>query len=381
MYTSLQLSWCALMSKAGRPPKIHEAEQAVLRQIVTDRPTSTLSEIARELAARTGIEAHEATIRKSLREAGVTRLRGESGLEAQARATPRRYGYTDAHRRHDPDQSYPSCLTDAEWDLVAALFEMPGGRGQPPRVSRRSILEACCYVVRTGCAWRMLPHDFAPWQNVYKTFRRWSAAGKFEQMHDRLRGQWREREGREIAPTAAVLDAQSTRGSPQGGPSGFDAGKQVKGRKRSLVVDTLGFVLAVSVVAANLQDRDAASGAVADTAAKYPQINTLFVDSAYAGQFAQTTEQTHAIRVEVVRHPANKSVGSWHVDGAPDRVVIANADGFVPLPKRWVVERTHAWNERARRLIMHHDRLPAVSETWVWLAEARILLRRLTTTV
>jgi transposase len=176
-----------------------------------------------------------------------------------------------------------------------------------------------------------------------------------------------------------VIDAQSTRSSPQGGPSGFDVGKQIKGRKRSLVVDTLGLVLAVSVVAANVQDRDAASAAVADAAAKYPQISTLFVDSAYAGQFAQATEQTHAMRVEVVRHLANNSVGSWPVEGAPERVVVANADGFVPLPKRWIVERTHAWNERARRLIMHHDRLPKVSETWVWLAEARILLRRLTT--
>jgi len=350
-----------------------------LRQIVTDRPSCTLAEIGRELVRRTGTEVHEATIRKALREAGITRRRGEDGVEAQPRATPRRYGYTEAHRRHDPDQRYPSCLTDAEWELVADLFEVPGGRGLPPRFTRRSILEACSYVVRTGCAWRMLPHDFPPWQNVYKTFRRWSAAGKFEQMHERLRGQWRQREGCEVAPSAAVLDAQSTRSSPQGGPSGFDAGKKIKGRKRSVVVDTLGLVLAVSVVAANVQDRDAASAVVADAATQYPQISTLFVDSAYAGQFAQATEQTHGIRVEVVRHPANKSVGSWHVEGAPERVVAANTDGFVALPKRWIVERTHAWNERARRLIMHHDRLPEVSETWVWLAEARMLLRRLTT--
>jgi transposase len=369
------------MSKGGRPPKIREEEQAVLRQIVTDRPSSTRPEIARELVARTGIEAHEATIRKALHEAGVTRRRGADAVEQHTRTTPRRYGYTEAHRRHDPDQRYPSCLTDAEWDLVADLFEASGGRGLPPRVTRRHRLDACGYVVRTGCAWRMLPHDFPPWQNVYKTFRRWSAAGKFEQRHDRLRGHWRHREGRENAPSAAVLDAQSTRGSPQGGPSGFDAGKQIKGRKRSLVVDTLGLLLAVSVVAASAQDRDAASAAVAAAAAKYPPLKTLFVDSAYAGQFAQTTEQTHAIRVEVVRHPANKSVGSWHVDGAPERVVTANADGFLPLAKRWVVERTHAWNERARRLIMHHDRRLEVSETWVWLAEARILLRRLTTAV
>lgn len=368
------------MSKGGRPQKIRAEQQEVLRQIVTDRPTSTLAEIARELTARTGIQAHEATIRKALRAAGITRVRGESGVDRQTRPTARRYGYTEAHRRHDPDQGYPSSLTDAEWDLVADLFDPPGRRGVPPQFARRTLVDACCYVVRTGCAWRMLPHDFPPWDNVYKTFRRWTDQGKFEQMHDRLRTRWREREGRDSAPSAAVLDAQSTRGSPQGGPSGFDAGKHIKGRKRSLVVDTLGLLLAVSVVAANVQDRDAAPAAVAHAAAKYPAVKTLFVDSAYAGQFAQTIEQTHAIRVEVVRHPASKTVGHWQTtETAEPMPVKANPDGFVPLPKRWVVERTHAWNERARRLIMHHDRLTVVSEAWVWLAEARILLRRLTT--
>jgi transposase len=227
----------------------------------------------------------------------------------------------------------------------------------------------------------MLPREFPHWDNVYKTFRRWSAQEKFEQMHDRLRAQWREREERQSSPTAAVLDAQSTRGSPQGGPSGYDAGKKVKGRKRSLVVDTLGLVLGVSVVAANLQDRDAATEAVARAAAKYPTIETLFVDSAYAGQCAQAIHENYGIRVDVVRHPANKLVGRWQCAEQGELFPIpVNADGFAPLPKRWVVERTHGWNERARRLIMHHDRLPAVSETWVWLAEARILLRRLTTT-
>jgi transposase len=369
------------MSKGGRPKKIGEEQHEVLRQIIADRTTLTLSEITRELAVRTGIQAHEATVREALRAAGLRRVRGEGAVKRQTRAPTDRYGYTQAHRRHDPDQSYPSSLTDAEWVLVADLFDT-GGRGVPPRFPRRALVDACCYVVRTGCAWRMLPHDFPPWDNVYKTFQRWTAQGKFEQMHDRLRAQWREREGSETAPRAAVLDAQSTRSSPQGGPSGFDAGKKVKGRKRSLVVDTLGLLLAVSVTAANVQDRDAAGAAVAHAAAKYPSVQTLFADSAYAGHFAQTVEQDHGIRVEVVRHPAHKTIGQWQADddAAPRVPVTANADGFVPLPKRWVVERTHAWNERARRLIMHHDRLPLVSETWVWLAEARILLRRLTTT-
>jgi putative transposase len=371
------------MSKRGRPKKIGEEQHEVLRQIVADRPSLTLSEISRELAARTGIKTHEVTVRKALRAAGLRRVRGEAAVERQTQAPSGRYGYTAAHRRHDPDQCYPSCLTDAEWLLVDDLFAPAGGRGVPPRYPRRILVDACCYVVRTGCAWRMLPHDFPPWDNVYKTFRRWTAQGKFEQMHDRLRALWRAREGHDVAPSEAVLDAQSTRSSPQGGPSGYDAGKKVKGRKRSLVVDTLGLLLAVSVMAANAQDRDAAPAAVAHAAAKYPSVEKLYVDSAYAGQFAQTVEQNHGIQVEVVRHPANKTIGQWQAEDAAEaeRVPVkANADGFVPLPKRWIVERTHAWNERARRLIMHHDRLLCVSEAWVWLTEARILLRRMTTT-
>ena len=127
------------------------------------------------------------------------------------------------------------------------------------------------------------------------------------------------------------------------------------------------------MTAANVQDRDAAP-TLSPTRDKYPSVQTLYVDSAYAGQFAQTVEDLHGIRVEVVRHPGNKTIGQWQSDDASKRMpVTANADGFAPLPKRWIVERTHAWNERARRLIMHHDRLLPVSEAWVWLAEARIL--------
>ena len=127
----------------------------------------------------------------------------------------KRYGYQPAHRRQQPEQRYPSSLTDEEWRLVADIFESDSDRGALPRYPRRLLVDACCYVVRNGCSWRMLPKDFPPWQNVYRTFRRWSQQGKFEQMHDRLRAQWREREGaRDPMPSAAVLDAQSTRSSP-----------------------------------------------------------------------------------------------------------------------------------------------------------------------
>jgi transposase len=169
---------------------------------------------------------------------------------------------------------------DAEWDLVADLFERaPGQRGTPAHYSRRALVNACSCVMRTACAWRLLPTTFPPWQTVYKAFVRWAAAGVFEQMQDRLRQQWRSRIGRTDAPTAAVIDAQSNRSSPQGGESGFDAGKKVKGRKRNLVVDTMSLVLALTVTAASVQDRDAAAAVVAQACAKAPGLQKLYIDS------------------------------------------------------------------------------------------------------
>ncbi len=369
------------MAKVGRPLKISGEHRAVLVELVQADPTATVEELQVALERRAGVTAGGRAIRRALHEAGIERNSDSSSVHVEVRAAGKaRYGYTDAHRRQEPEQTYPSCLCDAEWALVEDLFDNEGGRGKPPRYSRRLLVDACCYVVRTGGSWRMLPQGFPPWQNVYRTFRRWSTQGKFEQMHDRLRSMWREREGRAEAPTAAVLDAQSTRISPQGGESGYDAGKKVKGRKRHVVVDTLGLLLAVSVTAASVQDRDGAHPVVADTMKKYPHIEKLFVDSGYAGQCAQTVSQCHDIEVQVVRHPANKNVGRWAHKDQPDLFTVqADANGFVVLAKRWVVERTHAWNERSRRLVMHHDRLSSVSEAWVWLTEARVLMRRLTT--
>ena len=168
------------------------------------------------------------------------------------------------------------------------------------------MVNACFYALRTGCAWRLLPKTFPPWQATYKSFSRWAAADVFEAMHDRLRQQWRDRMGRAPDPTAAVIDAQSTRSTAQGGNTGFDAGKKVKGRKRHLVVDTLGLLLAVTVTAASVQDRDAAEAVVAQACAKVPGLRKLYADGAYGGKCDVAIEQAHpGLAVEVVRHPGN----------------------------------------------------------------------------
>jgi putative transposase len=363
--------------RRGPAPKLGEREIGLLREAITAKPVATLAEINAEFHRRSGVAVSLVTLRGAMQRAGIQRVMpaAVSGFVPSAPIDDGRYGYRDQHRDAGDAQRYGTSLTDAEWALVAELFDWDGGPGKPPRHGRRAVVDACFYVVRTGCAWRLLPKSFPPWNAVYKLFRRWSGEGRFEQMHDRLRQQWRMRAERPAEPSTAILDSQSTRSSPQGGIKGFDAGKRVKGRKRNLVVDTLGLLLAVVVTAASVQDRDSAEPAMAQACAKYPSLQRVFVDSAYAGRCAQTLQQAHAIEVHVVRHPANRNVGHWQGPQLP--LFDAATRAYARLPKRWIVERSHAWLERARRLVMHHDRLVSVSEAWVWLSEARRLLRGL----
>ncbi len=366
--------------RPGRKPALNAQHIEALRAITQEQPRSSLDEVTRELQRRTGTAVCTVTVRKALRQAGIDRLKPQrrpSERAATQGGTPLRVGYKAAHRRQDGPSGMNTDLTDSEWALVADLFERSGGRGAPAKHPRKQVVDACCYVVRTGCAWRLLPKSFPPWRGVYKAFSRWAAAGTFEAMHDRLRQQWRDRVGRAPDPTAAVIDSQSTRSTAQGGMTGFDAGKKVKGRKRHLVVDTLGLLLAVTVTSASVQDRDAAASVVAQAVAKVPGLKKLYTDAAYAGQCAQALEAAHpALSVEVVRHPGNRSTGTWQDVQQPLGAQTVPS-GFVVQAKRWVVERTHAWNERARRLTAHHDRSSWAPVAWVWLVQARILATRL----
>ena len=364
------------MAKPGRPLAIKEEHLDSLRAVVTEHPAATMDELVRFFLERTGIDVTTVTLRRAMRRAGLRRLKPVKIPAPSPAARPKRYGYTEHHRPAPHAERYPSSLTDAEWALAEDLFTLPeGSRGRPSKYDRRVMLDACCYVLRSGCSWRMLPKSFPPWTAVHKAFSRWAAAGKFELFHQRLRQQWRERLERSASPSAAIIDSQSTRSSPQGGAVGFDAGKKVKGRKRHLLVDTLGLLLAVSVTAASVQDRDAAGDVVAQGCEKYTTLETLFADSAYSGRCATDIESNHVMRVEIVRRPSR--TGAWN-DAQMTLWPLAT-EAFAPLPKRWVVERTHAWVERSRRLVMHHDRSPAISTAWVWLAQARMLSRRLTT--
>lgn len=368
------------VNRGGRPPKLGPKAIQELRNLALQHPNATIDDLQRLVKKHLGVQLSHQSMYRYLASAGIKR---QASLEtATQRANkshlepvpaPSRYGYKKRHRDEGDATHYPGCLTDAEWALVADLFEQKGP-GKPPQYARRQMVDACCYVVRTGCSWRMLPKDFPAWQDVYAHFRRWTEKGLFEGMHDRLRGMWRKRVGRQEAPTAAVIDSQSVKTSAQGGPKGFDAGKKVKGPKRHLVVDMLGLLLAGLVHRANVQDRDGAQPVVQKAVEKYPSLQKLFVDGGYAGECAQALRQTYKLDVEVVRKPSQ--AGAW---SCAQLALFAPAPKpFVILPRRWVVERTHSWIEKPRRLSKDYDRRLDVSTSWIWLAETRILLQRLT---
>lgn len=373
----------AIKRSSGRPLKLSPRQRAELKKLCLERPNATVLELRQGLQQRIGVSVAHQTMYNYLRRVGIKRAKARpvkayDSAPTHATQQPeenRRYGYKPRHRQEGDVTRYPSCLTDAEWELVRDLFEKKGP-GKPPKYPRRRLVDACCYVVRTGCPWRFVPKDFPAWQDVYAHFRRWTHKGLFETMHDRLRGMWRERVGREENPTAAVLDSQSYKTSAQGGPKGFDAAKRVNGRKRHVAVDVLGLMLAILVLPANVQDRDGAPKVVQKAVSKYPTLKKLYVDAAYGGECAQRLQDEQGLDVEVVRRV--QKAGAWAT--AKLAQVEPTAKPFPILPRRWVVERTHAWIERPRRLSKDYDRLTPVSEAWSWLAETRLLLSRLTDT-
>lgn len=367
-------------SNKGRPPKLSAELLARARELALLNPDMSLEDFTRFFARVEGVELRPATMRKYLVAAGLRRRRPsralpEAPINECTPTTADPFRFTGLHRDEGDADRYPHGLTDAEWALVQDLFQQ-GGPGRPPLHSRRAVVDACIYVVRSGCPWRMLPKDLPPWQAVYGQFRRWAEADLFEQMHDRLRGMWREREHRAIEPTGAIIDAQAVKTSAQGGPKGFDAGKKVKGRKRHLVTDTLGLILAVMITGANVQDRDAAEPVVAEAMDKYPTLKHGWADGGYGGKALDAIRANHGLDIEVVRHPGNRNVGRWYDPRQIDLPGMSVVRGFVVLPRRWVIERTNGWTDLCRRLQRDHDRRLDLSVAWVWFAHARLLLRR-----
>ena len=213
-------------------------------------------------------------------------------------------------------------------------------------------------MIRVGCPWRLLPKDFPPFTTVQNRFYAWRDSGLWPQIIWRARDAAREAEGREPAPTAVVVDSQSVKTTEAGGPRGFDAGKKIKGRKRHIAVDTLGLPIECQVTAASVQDRDALAPMLGEVHRKSPRVTMSFVDGGYQGDQAQRA----GYRGEPNFHHCRQTRGQ-------------TSPGFVVLPKRWVVERTLGWINRARRLSKDFEATIESSLAWLELALAFLLIR------
>ena len=271
---------------------------------------------------------------------------------------------------------YPSDLTDAEWAVLEPLVPPAKPGGRPRRWPMRDVLDAVFYVVRGGIAWRALPHEYPPWKTVYHYHRIWRLLGVWEAIHTTLRARVRTRLGREPTPSAAIIDSQSVRTTEAGGPRGYDGGKKVNGRKRHLLVDTLGLVLGVKVHEADLQDRAGAMPLLEPLEGKFPKLGLVWADAGYTGKLREWLGSRLGWRLQVVKHPWSGWQGTWAPKGAPPRVVEV-PEGFVVLKRRWVASIPFAWLGKSRRTAKDYEALPETSEALVYQVMIRLMLKRL----
>jgi putative transposase len=247
-------------------------------------------------------------------------------------------------------------LTDAQWHHVQDLLPPNSGVGRPTEVELREIVNGILYMLRTGCQWTMLPHDLPHPSSVRYYFKKWRDDGTWEDIHTRLRERVRVAAGRQPQPTAGILDSQTVKTTEAGGERGWDGNKKINGRRRHALVDTMGCLLGVLVCRADVTERDAAFLLLGFIILYFPLLCKIWTDQGYTGDIQDDVRAAYGIEMEAVSKPPGQK-------------------GFVPQPRRWVVERFFGWLNRCRRLSKDYEHDPDSSETWIYIASIHRMLR------